>query len=68
MKPELGYETVCARAGFLEVEWATGMAGPQTLKDLCCSEEQRKVMCVVILSVHGIVECEETRSSGGDNT
>lgn len=54
--------------GLLEAGWAAGMAGPQTLKDLCCSEEQRKVGCVVVLSVHGIVECEETRSSRGDKT
>ena len=44
------------------------MAGPPRLKDLRCSEGQRKVGCVVVLPVRDIVECEETSSSRSDKT
>lgn len=44
------------------------MAGPLTLKDLCCLEEQRPVECVTVLPVHDIVECEAKSRSRGDKT
>lgn len=48
--------------------WTAGMAGPLKLEDLCCSEEQRPVECVVVLSVHDVVECEGKSRSRGDKT
>lgn len=48
--------------------WTAGMAGPQRLKDLCCSEEQRPVERVVVVPVHDIVECESESRSRGDKT
>lgn len=50
----------------LEAGQTAGKAGPLRLKDMCCSEEQRKVGCVVVLPVDDIVECEETSSSRRD--